>query len=386
MATKRDYYELLGLGKGASDQEIKKAFRKLAKEHHPDSNQNSKEAEQKFKEINEAYEVLSDSTKKAQYDQFGHSAFDNGAGGGGYGGFGGFSGFGGGAGFGGMEFDLGDIFGDFFGGGATRRRGPKKGQDIHMSLNIEFDEAVFGKSKEITINLTEECGHCHGSGAEPGSNVEKCSTCGGSGQVKEVHQTFLGSIANIVTCRTCGGTGQNIKNKCHKCSGNGKVRVPKKIKVDIPAGIDNGQTIRIAGKGEAGDKGAPNGDILITIYVKESPIYERHDMDLYCEIPITFTQAALGDEIIVPTVDGKVSYTIKEGTQTGTKFRLKGKGVPSIRNKAIRGDQYVIVKVEVPTKLTEKQKKLLKEFDETTTDDTYKERNGFFDKIKDIFG
>ncbi|HCC06667.1 MAG TPA: molecular chaperone DnaJ [Clostridiales bacterium] len=384
MAVKKDYYDVLGVAKGASEQEIKKAFRKLAKEHHPDSNQSSKEAETKFKELNEAYEVLSDPTKKTQYDQFGHSAFENG--GGGAGGYGGFSGFNGG--FGGMEFDLGDIFGDFFGGGGGRskRRGPQKGQDVHMSLNIDFDEAVFGKEKEITLNLSEECNVCNGSGSEPGTKADKCPTCGGSGQLKQTQQTIFGTIANVITCSTCGGKGEIIKNKCHKCAGAGKVRVPKKIKIEIPAGIDNEQTIRVTGNGEAGDKGAPKGDLLITIYVKEHEIFERQEMDIYCEIPITFTQAALGDEIIVPTVDGKVKYTIKEGTQSGTKFRLKGKGVPSLRNKNVRGDQYVIVKVEVPTKLTEKQRKLLTEFADTATDDTYKEHNGFFDKLKNIFG
>ncbi|HAN09900.1 MAG TPA: molecular chaperone DnaJ [Clostridiales bacterium] len=384
MAVKKDYYDVLGVKKDATEQEVKKAFRKLAKEHHPDSNQSSKEAEHKFKELNEAYEVLSDPTKKAQYDQFGHAAFENG--GGGAGGYGGFSGFNGG--FGGMEFDLGDIFGDFFGGssGRSKRRGPQRGQDVHMSLNIDFDEAVFGKEKEITLNLTEECNVCHGSGSEPGTKADKCPTCGGTGQLKQTQQTIFGTIANVVTCSTCGGKGEIIKNKCHKCVGTGKVRVPKKIKIEIPAGIDNSQTIRVTGNGEAGDKGAPKGDLLITIYVKEHGIFERQDMDIYCEIPITFTQAALGDEIVVPTVDGKVKYTIKEGTQSGTKFRLKGKGVPSLRNKNIRGDQYVIVKVEVPTKLTEKQRKLLKEFADTATDDTYKEHNGFFDKLKNIFG
>ncbi|HBY20808.1 MAG: molecular chaperone DnaJ [Clostridiales bacterium GWE2_32_10] len=383
MATKRDYYEVLGVPKGASDKEIKQAFRKLAKEHHPDSNQSSKEAEQKFKELNEAYEVLGDQKKKAQYDQYGHAAFGNGGGAGGFEGFSGFNG-----GFGGMEFDLGDLFGDFFGGGSSRsrRRGPQRGQDVHMSLNIEFEEAVFGKEKEITLSLTEECEACHGSGAEEGTKAEKCPTCGGAGQVKQTQQTIFGMVSNVTTCPTCAGKGEVVKHKCRKCSGTGKVRTPKKIKIEIPAGIDNGQTMRVAGAGEVGEKGAPKGDLLITIYVKEHELFAREDTDIYCEVPITFTQAALGDEITVPTVDGKVVYTIKEGTQSGTKFRLKGKGVPSLRNKNVRGDQYVIVKVEVPTRLTDKQRKILKEFAESVGPDTYKENNGFFDKLKKIFG
>ena len=384
MADKRDYYDVLGVQKGANDDELKKAYRKLAKKYHPDSNKDNPEAEAKFKEVNEAYEVLSDAQKRAAYDQYGHAAFENGGGGaGGFGGFGG--GFGG---FGGMDgFDMGDIFSEFFGGGrrSSRNRGPMPGRDIEMSIEIDFKEAVFGCTKNITINCYEQCHTCNGSGAKPGTSASTCTKCNGSGRIVSVQQTILGSFRQESACNVCGGKGKVIKEKCPTCNGLGKEKQRKTFEVTIPAGIDSGQTMRLNGKGEAGEAGAPYGDLLLTIYVKEDDIFQREGMDIYVEMPISFVDAALGAEIIVPTVDGKVAYDIKEGTQSGTKFRLKGKGVPSLRNKNIRGDQFVIVNVEVPTRLTQKQKDLLKEFQKNSTDDSYQSIKTFFNKMKRKF-
>lgn len=383
MADKRDYYEVLGVEKGASDDELKKAYRKMAKKYHPDSNKDNPEAEAKFKEVNEAYEVLSDAQKRAAYDQYGHSAFEQGSAGSGFGGFGGFSGFGGG-----MDgFDMGDIFSEFFGGGrrSSRNRGPKPGRDLEMSIEIDFKEAVFGCSKNITVNCYEQCKTCNGSGAKAGTSAQTCTKCNGQGRVISVQQTILGSFRQETTCPSCGGKGKIIKEKCPNCNGLGREKVRKTFEVNIPAGIDSGQTMRLPGKGEAGDEGAPYGDLLLTIYVKEDDIFKRDGMDVYVEMPISFVDAALGAEIIVPTVDGKVAYDIKEGTQSGTKFRLKGKGIPSLRNKNQRGDQFVIVNVEVPTRLTQKQKDLLREFDKNTTEDSYANLKQFFNKVKRKF-
>ncbi|HHW66694.1 MAG: molecular chaperone DnaJ [Epulopiscium sp.] len=374
----RDYYEILGVDKSASDADIKKAYRKLAKKYHPDMNPNNKEAEQKFKEISEAYEILSDPQKRAKYDQFGHAAFGNGAGG-----SGGFDGFGG--------FDMGDIFdsvfGDMFGGmGSRRRNGPTKGADVRVSVQLSFNEAAFGIAKEINVALWDTCDTCHGTGAKPGTHPETCRHCGGTGQVKFTQNTLFGSMTSVRTCDVCHGEGKIVKDPCHTCNGKGKVRKTKTIQVDIPAGIDHGQSIRIQGKGEPGERGGPNGDLLITVYIQEHPIFERRGYDVYCEIPITFVQATLGADLIVPTLDGNVQYTIKEGTQTGTVFRLKGKGIPHLRNPKVRGDQYIQVKIDVPTKLNEKQKELLRQFASISGDEVYQGRKGFFEKVKDAFG
>ncbi|MCQ2749532.1 MAG: molecular chaperone DnaJ [Clostridia bacterium] len=382
MADKQDYYETLGVGKGASDDELKKAYRKLAKKYHPDANPGDQEAEKKFKEINEAYEILSDSQKRAAYDQYGHAAFQNGTGpgAGGFGGFGGFGGMG--------DFDdLGDIFSSFFGGGSRRQqsRGPQRGRDVQMSIEITFMEAVFGVKKQINVTCYDTCSKCHGTGAKEGTSAQTCSGCNGSGRKIVTKQTLLGAFRTETVCPTCGGRGKVIKDKCFACGGEGKVKVKKTLEVSIPAGIDNGQTIRLDGKGEAGEAGAPFGDLLLTIYVKNDEVFERDGLDVYVELPISFTDAALGGEVVVPTVDGKVAYTIKEGTQSGTKFRLKGKGIPSLRNSSVRGDEFVIVNVEVPTRLTAKQKDLLKQFDAQTTDDTYQERKQFNNKVKRMY-
>lgn len=372
----RDYYEILGIDKNASETDIKKAYRKLAKKYHPDANPGNKEAEQKFKEINEAYEVLGDPEKKAKYDQFGHAAFGNGAAGG-FDGFGGFGGFG-------MD-DIFDMF-DIFGTRSRRSNQPTKGENIRTSIELTFQEAAFGISKELKINLWDTCETCSGTGARKGSQPETCNKCGGSGQIRFTQTTFLGTMSRVQTCDSCHGEGKIIKDPCPTCSGRGRVRVTKNIEVDIPAGIDHGQSIRIQGKGEPGERGGPNGDLLITVYIKEHPIFERRGNDVYCEIPITFVQATLGGELVVPTLDGNVQYTIKEGTQTGTVFRLKGKGIPHIRNPKVRGDQYVEVKVDVPTKLNEAQKKALLEFANISGEEVYQQRKGFFKKVKEAFG
>ncbi|MCQ2979387.1 MAG: molecular chaperone DnaJ [Clostridia bacterium] len=382
MADKKDYYDVLGVSKSATDDELKKAYRKLAKQYHPDSNKDNPEAEAEFKEVNEAYEVLSDSQKRAAYDQYGHAAFQNG--GAGAGGFGGFNGF---SGMGGFD-DLGDIFSEFFGGGSrrsSRNRGPKPGRDVEMSIEIDFKEAVFGCTKNVTLNCYDTCKTCHGTGAKAGTSATTCTKCNGQGRVISVQQTILGSFRQESVCPSCNGKGKIIKDKCPTCNGLGKEKVRKTFEVSIPAGIDSGQTMRLSGKGEAGDEGAPYGDLLLTIYVKEDDIFQRDGMDVYVEMPISFVDAALGAEIVVPTVDGKVAYQIKEGTQSGTKFRLKGKGIPSLRNKNMRGDQFVIVNVEVPTRLTQKQKDLLKQFDESSTDDSYLNIKSFVNKMKRKF-
>lgn len=380
MADKRDYYDVLGVSKSASDDELKRAYRKLAKQYHPDSNKDNPEAEAKFKEVNEAYECLSDSQKRAAYDQYGHAAFQNGGAGGG---FGGFSGFGGD--FGGFG-DMGDIFSEFFGGGRrSRQRGPRPGNDIEMSIEIDFKEAIFGCTKNITVNCYESCHTCNGTGAKVGTSASTCSRCNGSGRIVTTQQTILGAFRSETVCPTCSGSGKEIKEKCPTCNGQGKEKVRKTLEVTIPAGIDSGQTMRLNGKGEAGEAGAPYGDLLLTIYVKQDDIFERDGLDIYLEMPISFVDACLGAEIVVPTVDGKVAYPIKEGTQSGTKFRLKGKGVPSLRNKNVRGDQYVIVNVEVPTRLTQKQKDMLREFQKSTTEDSYANMKTFMNKIKRKF-
>ena len=379
MADKRDYYEVLGVSKGASDDEIKKAHRKLAKKYHPDLNRDNPEAAEKFKELNEAYEVLSDKDKRAKYDQFGFAGVDPnyGAGQGGFGG--------------GFDMgDLGDIFGSFFGGGfgggstRSRRNAPQRGETLQQRIMLSFEEAAFGCEKEITINRTETCEECGGSGAEPGTSPETCSNCRGSGVVTQTQRTPLGMFQTQGACPNCRGTGKIIRKPCKKCGGAGRVRKSKTLKVNIPAGIDDGQSIQLRGQGGAGVNGGPAGDVIVTISIRPHPIFTREGQDVVCEIPISFAQAALGDTLQVPTIDGKVSYDIPEGTQTGTVFRLKGKGIQNVNGRG-RGDQYVRVNIEVPRNLTHRQKELLREFENSTTDENQTQRKGFWDKVSDAF-
>ena len=358
MAEKRDYYEVLGVSKTASDSEIKSAYRKLAKKYHPDMNPGDKEAEAKFKEASEAYAILSDADKRRQYDQFGHAAFDGGAGGG-AGGFD-FNGFD-------MGDIFGDIFGDFFGGGGRSRsanNGPMKGQNVRVSVHLTFEEACFGTEKEIELNIKEDCAKCHGTGAKPGTQPETCSKCGGKGQVVFTQQSLFGVVRNVQACPDCHGTGKIIKDRCPDCGGSGYISRRKKISVSIPAGIDNGQSISIRDKGEPGINGGPRGDLLVQVIVGRHPIFQRQDYDIYSTAPITFAQAALGAEVRIKTIDGDVMYTVKPGTQTDTRVRLRGKGVPTTRNKQVRGDHYVTLVVQVPTKMNAEQKELLKAFDQ----------------------
>lgn len=388
MSEKRDYYEVLGVSKNASETEIKKAFRKLARKYHPDLNKdNPKEAEKKFKEVNEAYEVLSDAKKRAQYDQFGHAAFSNGSGGSGAGAgdFGGFGGFGGFSDFGDAS-DLGDIFGSFFGGGgrSSRRRGPQRGDDLRYNLEIDFEAAAFGKNVELTIPRTEECKKCHGTGAAEGTQPETCPKCNGSGQVQEVHNTPFGRMVNAHQCDRCGGTGKVIKKPCPACNGTGHTRVNRKISVKIPAGVDSNSRIRVSGGGEAGDRGGSPGDLYVYITVRPHKIFQREGNDVICEVPISFVQAALGDKIEVPTLDGRVEISVPAGVQSGTILRMKGKGIPRLRGSG-RGDQHVRVKVLTPQKLTAKQKSLLQEFAAEKNENVNPEQKSWQDKIKQFF-
>ena len=377
---KRDYYEVLGVEKNAAEAEIKKAYRKLAAKYHPDVNHEA-DAEEKFKEINEAYEVLSDADKKARYDQFGFAGvdpnFNAAAGGNPFGGFGGFSGFG----------DLGDIFGDFFGGGATRSRSanaPRKGENIVVQVDLSFEEAAFGTKKEVSVGRIETCDRCGGSGAASGTQAETCDRCGGSGQV-HVTQNFMGmTMQSTAACPKCGGKGKIIRTPCSRCKGKGRVRRTQKIQVDIPAGVDDGQTVRVREQGSAGSNGGANGDLLVAVTIRPHALFKREGANVLCEMPISFTQAACGAEIEVPTLDGKVRYSIPEGTQTGATFRLRGKGIPYVGYKN-RGDQYVTVVVETPTHLTKEQKDLLRKFDEVTADSATPKRKSFFDKLKENF-
>ncbi len=375
MADKRDYYEVLGLQKGASEDEIKKAYRRLAKTCHPDLHPNDKECEAKFKELGEAYEVLSDPDKRAKYDQFGHAAFDPAYGGAGagssYGGFGG--------GFGDIFGDIfGGGFGDIFGGGQTSRNGPRRGDNIRVAVNISFEEAAFGCTKEINIPRTEACDVCNGTGAKSGSAVETCTNCGGSGTVRQQQRTPLGVFSTSGPCPRCGGKGKIIKEPCDACRGTGTVRRQRKISVNIPAGIDDGQTVSLRGQGSAGTNGGPSGDLLITVSVAPHPDFERDGTSILYTMPISFAQAALGAEVEVPTLDGKVKYSIPEGTQTDTVFRLRGKGIPYLRGGG-RGDQYVTVRISTPKNLSREQKELLRKFDESVGGGA-EEHRGFFDK------
>ena len=383
---KRDYYEVLGVDRGADEATIKKAYRQLAKKYHPDMNPGDKEAEKKFKEASEAYAVLSDAEKRRQYDQFGHAAFEQG--GGGAGGFGGFD-FNGGD----MGDIFGDIFGDLFGGGRSRRanNGPMKGANVRTAVRITFEEAVFGCEKQLDLNLKDECTTCHGTGAKPGTSPETCPKCGGKGQIVYTQQSLFGTVRNVQTCPDCNGSGKIVKEKCADCHGSGYITNRKKIAVTIPAGIDNGQSIRIREKGEPGVNGGPRGDLLVEVQVERHPIFQRQDMNIYSTAPVTFAQAALGGQIHITTVDGDMAYDIKPGTQTDTKIRLKGKGVPSLRNKNIRGDHYVTLVVQVPTKLNEEAKEEPRKYDEADKgkiNDSKQEKpkkKSFMEKIKETF-
>ncbi|MCI9678584.1 MAG: molecular chaperone DnaJ [Oscillospiraceae bacterium] len=374
---KRDYYEVLGVQKNASDQEIKKAYRKLAKENHPDLNPGNKEAEARFKEINEAYEILSDGDKRSRYDQFGFAGVDPNYGAGGFGG-GGFEG--------GFDFgDLGDIFGSFFGGGfgggARTRNGPQRGESLRMGVTVSFEEAAFGCEREVTVERVEQCGTCKGTGAAPGTSPETCTACGGTGTVQQRRQTPMGVFATTGPCPKCGGKGKIVASPCKDCGGSGQVRKKKTIKISVPAGIDDGQIISLRGQGNAGKNGGPAGDLQIVVTVRPHQLFRREGTDVFCDAPITFTQAVLGGELEIPTIDGKVKYDIPEGTQTGSTFRLRGKGIPSVNGRG-RGDQYVTVYIETPRNLNREQKEALKKFSETLKENNYKERKSFFDKFK----
>ena len=391
---KRDYYEVLGVSKDADDATIKKAYRQLAKKYHPDMNPGDKEAEIKFKEASEAYAVLSDADKRRQYDQFGHAAFDGGAGGGA-------GGFGGGFNFNGADFSdiFGDIFGDFFGGRSAYGRssnGPMRGANLRTGVRITFEEAIFGCEKEIELTLKDECPKCHGTGAKPGTSPITCPKCNGKGKIVYTQQSMFGMVRNVQTCPDCNGSGKIIKEKCTSCRGTGYTSSRKKIQVSIPAGIDNGQSIRIRDKGEPGTNGGPRGDLLVEVNVARHPIFQRQDMNIFSTAPLTYAQAALGGEIHINTVDGDVAYEVKPGTQTDTRIRLKGKGVPSLRNKNIRGDHYVTLVVQVPTKLNEEAKEALRKFDEACgnrpaseskdgSEKSEKKKKSFMDKLKETF-
>ena len=390
--SKRDYYEVLGVDRSADEAAIKKAYRVLAKKYHPDANPGDKEAEKKFKEASEAYAVLSDPEKRKQYDQFGHAAFDGSAGAGGFD-------------FNNMDMGdiFGDIFGDFFGGGRSRsaNSGPMKGANVRASVRITFDEAISGCEKELELTLKDECPTCHGSGAKAGTSPVTCSKCGGKGQVVFTQQSLFGMVRNVQTCPDCHGTGKVIKDKCPDCYGTGYIASKKKIQVSIPAGIDNGQSIRIRDKGEPGVNGGPRGDLLVEVVVSRHPVFQRQDMNIFSTVPISFAQAALGGELRINTVDGPVIYDVKPGTQTDTKVRLKGKGVPSLRNKSVRGDHYVTLVVKTPERLSNEAKELLKQFDlasgnslnqseEAAGKDKEKgkdkpKKKGFMDKLKETF-
>lgn len=381
--SKRDYYEVLGVSKTATQDELKKAYRKLARKYHPDLNKDNAEAAEKFKECNEAYNVLSDEQKRAQYDQFGHAAFENGGmgGGGGFGGAGGFGGFGGS----GME----DIFDMFFGGqggrgGRSSKAGPQRGADLRFDLEISFEEAAFGLEKEINLYRDEVCDHCHGEGAEPGSKVESCPECNGSGYVRFTQNTMFGQMVNERPCSRCKGEGKIISEPCKECRGKGTVKRNKKLKVKIPAGVDNGSRLRVSNEGEAGAKGGPSGDLYVYLYVKPHKFFERDGTTVLCEVPINIVQATLGADIKVPTLDGQVTMKIPEGTQPGKVMRIKGKGIPSLRNSS-RGDQLVRIKVVVPTKLSDKQKDALRKFADISKDNINPEEKSFMDKVKDFF-
>jgi len=373
---KRDYYEVLGIAKDAAEADIKSAFRKRAKECHPDLHPNDKTAEERFKELNEAYEVLSDANRRARYDQFGHEG-PNMGGAGGFdfgGGFGGFSGF-------------DSIFETFFGGNASsgrRRNGPERGADLQYDLSIAFEEAAFGVKKEFRFQREENCDACGGTGAKPGTKPQSCGTCHGSGSVRATTNSLFGQVVTQRPCTACGGTGQIIQERCAKCAGNGRVRATRTATVNVPAGIDNGQIIPMTGQGEPGKRGGPSGDLYVRVTVKPHKLFKREGYSLYCELPLSLTQAALGGEIEVPTLEGPMKHMVPEGTQTDTEFRFRGKGIQMLRGSG-KGDLYVKVRVDVPRKLTDHQKELLKQFEDSLTGKEYESRKSFFDRMKDLF-
>ncbi len=379
MAEKRDYYEVLGVQKGASEEEIKKAYRKMAKMYHPDLHPDDPEAAEKFKEVNEANDVLTDPQKRQRYDQFGHAGVDPSYGAGQGGGFGGFGGFGA------DGIDFGDIFDTFFGGGGTRTsanpNAPKKGADISISLAISFMEACKGISHEIELNRSEVCDSCNGSGAKTGTTPKTCPECHGTGQVRFQQRSILGMVTSQRPCQKCGGRGKIIETPCPTCRASGRVQKKSKITVNVPAGIDDGQILRVSGEGHVGTNGGPRGDLNVRISVRHDPLFERKGFDIWTEIPITYAQAVLGSEVTVPTIDGNVTYPVPEGTQPDTVFRLKGKGIKKLQREG-RGDQYVKVVLEVPKNLTKKQKEALEEFSASLGDKNYEKQTGFFEKLK----
>lgn len=384
MADKRDYYEVLGVNKGATDDEIKKAYRKLARKYHPDLNKDNAEAAEKFKEIGEAYEILSDKEKRSRYDQFGFAGVDPNYGAGQGGGFGGFGGF--------EDVDLGDIFGSFFGGGfgggssrTNRANAPRQGESIRRTVMLNFEEAAFGCEKEITIDRVETCTECGGTGAEKGYTPETCSNCHGTGTVKQTQRTPFGAFSSTGPCPNCHGTGKIIKKPCKKCRGTGQERRSRTLSVKIPAGIDDGQSVALRGQGGAGINGGPAGDVIVTVSIRPHPLFQRDGYDVWCEVPISYAQACLGDNLIVPTIDGKVEYTMPAGTQPGTVFRMRGKGIQAVNGRG-RGDQFVKVTLEVPKNLSDSQKELLRKLEDSDTPQNHTQRKSFRDKMKDLFG
>ncbi|MBO6127245.1 MAG: molecular chaperone DnaJ [Clostridia bacterium] len=378
-----DLYSILGVSRNATDDEIKKAYRKLAKKYHPDLNKGDKSAEEKLKNVNRAYEILSDKQKRAQYDQFGSTEQNFGSSGGGFGGFGGgFNGFD-------TDFDLGDIFGSFFGGfggsSSRARNVARKGSDIGIAISLSFEEAAFGCKKNIRYQRIIKCNACSGTGAKNGTSKSKCRTCGGTGHIVMGQRTPFGTIQTSQVCNACNGTGQVIENPCNVCNGQGLVRNSENLEIDIPAGIDNGQTLNIRSKGNAGTNGGPYGDLHVEVAVSSHPIFSRKNNDVYCEIPITFIQAALGSNVTVPTLDGKAEYHIPEGTQPGDIFRLKNKGIPFINGRGSRGDQLVKVIIEIPRYIDDEQRNLLKKFESISGPKNYQKKKSFIDKIKKFF-
>lgn len=381
MAEKRDYYDILGVDKNASDEELKKAYRRVAKKYHPDVNKEDKEAESKFKEANEAYAVLSNKEQRAKYDQFGHAGLGD------QGGFGGFDGFGG------QGFDVNDIFDNLFGGGfggfgrssSGRKSGPKRGANLKYRLSLDFLEAAFGTEKSITITKEDKCSACSGTGAKKGSSPKTCPVCNGTGQVNKRQQTMFGTVMTTSTCPNCNGKGTIIDDPCEVCKGTGRHSKQKTLQVKIPAGINHGEMLTLRGEGEPGTQGGSYGDLYIEISIKPHPLFKRDGYNTYCEVPVTFPQLALGAELSVPTIDGPQEYKIKEGTQPGERFVIRGKGIPHVNRGSIRGDHFFKVMIEVPNNLDQRQKDLLKEFESSCSDRNYKNRKSFFGKIKELF-